>query len=117
MVLSGVDWKNQPRTLLDWVTVIVALVLISIYFSQWWIEEGARHYGIWVFFVAWLIIYFTDYWQPILYILTALALAVITGFLLLGGFKEQPLDQAAILLTAIFLLLLVYLFFSEEEPQ
>lgn len=117
MVVPGVDWKNQPQTLVDWVTVAVAVVLISIYFYQGWTAGGVYRYGIWVLFTGWLVIYFTGYWQPILYLLMAFVVTAITVFLLLGGYWEQPLDQAAILLTVLFLLLMVYLFFHEEEPQ
>lgn len=117
MVLSRVDWKNQPRTILDWVAVVVAVVLLSVHLYQGLVDGAVHHYGIWVVYAAWLVVFFTDYWQPILYLLTALAVAVITAFLLLGGYWEQPIDFAVILLTTVFLLLMVYLFFHEEGTQ
>ena len=113
MVLPGIDWKNQPRHILDWVTVAVALVLISIHLYQAVIDGAVHHYGIWAFFAAWLVVYFTDYWQPILYLMMAVVVAVITVFLLLSGYWKQPIDLATILLTTVFLLLMVYLFFYE----
>lgn len=117
MVVPSVDWKNQPQTLLDWVTVVVAMVLISIYVYQGWTTGGVYRYGIWILYLGWVLIYFTAYWQPILYLLMAFAVTAITVFLLLGGYWNQPLDQAALLLTTLFLLLLVYLSFHEEQTQ
>lgn len=102
---------------MDWVTIVVALVLLSIHLYQALIDGAVNHYGIWVVFAAWLVIFFTEYWQPILYLLMALIVATMTGFLLLSGYWEQPIDLATILLTSVFLLLMVYLFFHEEGTQ
>lgn len=117
MVLHRIDWKNQPRNILDWVTIVAAVVLVLVHFYQGWIEGGAHHHGIWLVFLIWLVVYFTEFWQPILYLVMAVTTAVITVFLILGGYWDQPVDQAMLLLTVVFLFLMVYLFFHEEGTQ
>ena len=114
MVIPGADWKNQPRNILDWVTILVAVVLVLVHFYQGWLEGGAHNHGIWLVFIAWLVVYFTEFWQPILYLVMAVTTAIITVSLILGGYWDQPIDQVTIVLTTVFLLPMVYLFFHEE---
>lgn len=115
MVLPELDWKNQPRHIVDWFIVVVALVLLPVYLYLWGANAGPQFFGIGLFFVAWLGVFFTDYWQPILYIVVAMAVAFITWALFRGGLWEQPIGQIAILLNGVFLLTSVYLFFYEER--
>lgn len=117
MVLPEADWKNQPRHLVDWFIVVVAVVLLAVYLSLWVTDGGLGYLGIGLVFVAWLIVFFTDAWQPILYLFVALAVALITLFLVRGGFWDQPLGQVAILFNSVFLLTSIYLFFYEDQPQ
>lgn len=115
MVRPGVDWKNEPRHIWDWFLVVVAVVLLSLYLYLWW-TDGAPHYlAIGLVFVVWLGVYFTEYWQPILYLVVALAVALITGVVVVDGLWDQPLGQLAILLNIVVLLTSGYLFVYEER--
>lgn len=114
MVLRGLDWKNQPRHIVDWFIVVVAVVLLVVYLSLWGLS-GRTDYGIvGLLFVAWLSVFFTGYWQPILYLLAAVGVGFLTGGLLVSGVWEQPLGQVAILLNGVFILTSGYLFLYED---
>lgn len=114
MVLSEADWKNQPHQTLNWFAMVIALAIITVSLFLWWKSGQVESLGIGVIFSAWLTIFFTDYWQSILYLAMALIVIFSASLLLLGGSWNQPLDQALLLLNAVFLLLIVYLFFYEE---
>lgn len=117
MDFPSIEWKIQPQTRLGWVVVGIGVVLISIYFYQASSAEAGYRYVIGILFLGWLIIYFSEYWKPILYLLMAVIDIAIIVFLLLIGYWEQPLDQAALLLTAIFLLFMVYLYYQEKPSK
>lgn len=114
MVLPEKDWKNQPRHIVDWFIIVVAFVLLSVYLYLWGTGGGKQYLILGVAFVAWLGVFFSDYWQPILYLLGALAIGLITLALFRSSLWEQLIGQMAILLNGIFLLTSVYLFFYED---
>ncbi|WP_218836323.1 hypothetical protein [Halorarum salinum] len=117
MVVPRLDWKNQPGYKFNLTAIVVAVVLFAVYFYLWWTEGGGNYLVLWIVFVMWLIAFFTHYWQPILYLVFAPLVAILTLFSLLIGDWGQPIDQTASLLTLVFLVLLVNLFFHEEGTQ
>lgn len=111
------DWKQQHRHVFDWLAVVVAVLLVIVYLSVWLTDGQTQYFGITMVFVAWLVVFFTDYWQPILYLLMALVVTSLIVFWLLSGVWNQPITQAAILLKIVFLLLIVYLYTDEERGR
>lgn len=114
MVLRDLDWKNQPRHIVDWFIVVVAVVLLVVYLSLWGLSGRTDYVIVGLLFVAWLSVFFTGYWQPILYLLTAVGVGFLTVGLFVGGAWEQPLGQVAILLNGVFILTSGYLFLYED---
>lgn len=115
MVRQDVDWKNQSRQVLDWFFVAVGSVLLVLYLFLW-AEDGSRVFiGLTFVFVLWLGVYFTNYWQPILYIIMAILILIVTGFWIWLGLWNQLSIQLGILLNLVFFLLCVYLFLHEER--
>lgn len=115
MVRQDVDWKNQSRQVLDWFFVAVGSVLLILYLFLW-AEDGSRLFiGLAFVFGLWLVIYFTTYWQPILYILMAIVISIVTGFWFWLGLWDQLVIQLGMMLNLVFFLLCVYLFLYEER--
>lgn len=115
MVRQEADWKNQSRRILDWFYVFVASALLMLYLFLW-AGEGSRVFiGLAFVFAIWLIIYFTAYWQPILYLIMAIVVLIVTGFWFWIGVWDQLWIQLGMLLNLAFFLLCVYLFLYEER--
>lgn len=114
MVLPEADWKNQADRALDRVILLVAGGLVGIYLLLWWSNGGLDHIGLVAVLATWVSVYFTSFWQPVLYLLVA---GILLGFTLLwfvDGSWERPLLLAAIVLNVLFVGLAIRLFFSEE---
>lgn len=115
MVLPDADWKNQPRHVFDWLTVVNAGFLVVIYVYQGWREGEALYIGLAAVLIAMGVVYFSAYWQPILYLLLAGAISIVTVVWLWEGVRGQTLVQAAIGFQVVFVVLNLYLFTSEER--
>lgn len=119
MVRPELDWKNQPRHIFDWFAILVAVLLIATYLSLWWLDGRSPYLVMAMVFSAWLAVYFTAYWQPILYLIMAAIVVGIPILYLPAQAFDGPIGLSAILLTVIFLLVIGYLLISEEsrDPQ
>lgn len=113
MVRQDAHWKVQDHTIFDWAIIAVGMVLSMVYLYRW--GSGSDESAIIsIGLLAWGLIYFTDYWQPILYFAPAIALSGVTIFWL---WKGQMIGLATVVATGLnilFVLLAVYLFFIEE---
>lgn len=114
MGVPEADWKNQPRHLLDWLAVAFAAVLSAVYAYGWWIDGHVHYLGLSLVLLVWLGLFFTSYWQPVLYPLIATVLAIYALFALLDGSLGQLAEQIRLVLAGAFVLLLLYLFIAEE---
>lgn len=117
MVRSDLDWKNQPRNIVDWSVILIAVLLLAMQLYLWWINGQSQYLVMAMVFFAWLAIFFTDYWQPILYAIMAGLVVFILIFGSFGEFFERPVGQIAFLLHGVFLLVILYLYFFEEASQ
>ena len=109
------DWKNQSRNAFDWLLVALAAVLLLLYLYQWWQRGGRLPLGLAAALTAGGVVYFSGYWQPILYLLATVVLTVATvGWIWLGEW-HQPVAQVTIALHVVVGVLTVYLF-NYEEP-
>lgn len=112
------DWKRQQEWHApDWITAAVALLLAALYAYLWWLDGQVEYLGIAAVFLGWLAVFFTRFWQPILYLFIAVVVTSITLLWLGRGVWERPVFQVAIALDVVFLLLVVYLFASEERTK
>lgn len=112
---SELDWKQQGRNVLDWLTIMFAVVLITVYLALWWLASHPNYFLIALIIFSWLIVYFTDFWQPILYLIMAIFIVILLILWVIDGLWDRPLAQAAIVLNVGFLLLVVYLYYYEEK--
>ena len=117
MVLPKADWKNQPGNLFDWGAIVTGLALIAVYLYLGWTGGWAVYFLMASIIVAWLIGFFTDYWQPILSVFMVIIIAIFSAALLVGDFWERTLNQIAIPLNITFAVLHLYLFYDESRPQ
>lgn len=115
MVLPSADWKNQPDQAADWFILGVGGLLAAIYAHQWWAVGGATYGGPAAVLIGWILVFFTKFWQPILYFAVSVTVGVVTVLWLVGGEWRQPVNQAAILLNLVYIGLSAYLF-THEEP-
>lgn len=117
MVLPEADWKNQPGDLFDWGTIVAGLALITVYLYLWWTGGWTGYFLMASILVAWLVVFFTAYWQPILSLIMVIIIALVSVALLLGDFWERTLNQVAIPLNIAFAALHLYLLYDEGRPQ
>lgn len=115
MVRPELDWKKQGRNIFNWLTIVCAVVLITVYLTLWWMDGQQYYIQLALLFFAWLGVFFTDYWQPILYLVMASVIIVVLIFWTFESLWDQPLDYIATLLKIAFLLLVSYLYYYEEK--
>lgn len=116
MVRRDADWKVQDRHLLDWVTLGVGSLLAVLYLYRGLLGSGQSGLlGVGLILVG--VVYFTAYWQPILYLVTDLVLIGMTIFWFWDGPLEEPLVLVVAALNVVFVALTVYLFFFEEPTM
>lgn len=111
------DWKQQRWHVLDWAAVGVAGAVIFVYLARWSIAGQDEYLGFALFFFAWVLLFFTRLWQPILYLLMTVLVFASIIFSFLGSNWEQPLGLTAILLRGAFIFIIIPLFFIEERGQ
>lgn len=114
MGVPEADWKNQPWHVLDWLTVAVAVVLSAMFAYGWWTDGHAYQLGLSLVLLVWLAIFFSSYWQPILYPVIVVVFTVYALFALLVGHWDRPMDQIRLVLSGGFVLLALYLFVAED---
>lgn len=114
MVRRDADWKEQDRHALNWLTAIVVILLVAINLYQWW--RGSDPNAVLAAALgAWGILYFTGYWQPILYPIAAIVLSGGTFTRFWRGTWDEPINFLTIVLNVLFVSLSVYLFLTEES--
>lgn len=116
MGIDEADWKNQPRQILDWIILIVGSGMLAVYAYLWWVEAELYLGMVSLLFVAG-ILYFTAYWQPVLYLVLSVVIATLTFIWFIDGSWRQSLVQIAIFFNGIFILLSIYLFINEEKVE
>lgn len=114
MGIPQADWKNQPAHILDWVIVGVSMGLLAIYLYLWWVEQLTQYLGIVVILVAGGLVYFTDYWQPVLYLVMSVFLIIHLFISIVTGSWRHSLIQVASSLKIIIIILGTYLFYRED---
>lgn len=112
MVRPELNWKYQQRNVLNWVTI--ALALIDVYVFLWFREGRPLHLVLAGIFLAWLGVYLTDYWQPILYLVVAMILLLTLIPWAVRGLWGGPLGVTASALNAVVFLVFLYLYYYEE---
>lgn len=111
---ASADWKNQYRHALDWISVGIGVLLMALYAYLWWTNAGPRYWGMALLFLVWLVVYFSDYWQPILYVALSVVVVSYTVFWLVSWVWREPLAMVAIVLNLAFVSIALYLFVHEE---
>lgn len=114
MGIPQADWKNQPAHLLDWVILGVSMGLLAIYLYLWWVERLIQYLGVVVVLVAAGFVYFTDYWQPVLYLVISVFLIIHLFLSIFTGSWQRLLITVASSLKIIFIILGTYLFYRED---
>lgn len=115
MVRPELDWKKQGRNIFNWLTIVFAVVLITVYLTLWWMDGQLYYLQLALLFFVWLGVFFTGYWQPILYLVMASVIIVVLIFWAYEGLWDQPLGHIATLLKIAFLLLVTYLYYYEAR--
>lgn len=115
MVLPRADWKNQQHHTLDWIAVVVALALLVAYGYLWSVSAGEAYLILTLGFVALLLTFFTKYWQPILYVLAAIPVAIVSVLLLQGPSRDLPGNRIVVGLNVVFVLVALTLWILEER--
>lgn len=111
------DWKNQPRHAFDWLSTVLGVVLISLY-SFLWLSVGRIEYSAMaLFFATWLVLFFSPYWQPILYVLASVVVIPYTVYGLFTDLPSGTLVILALVLNCVFVALVLFLFFREERGR
>jgi hypothetical protein len=112
------DWKEQRQQHApDWLTAGVALLLAALYAYLWLLDGQAEYLAITAVLLAWVGVFFTRYWQPILYLFVAIFVASLTVLWIVRGVWQRPVFLVAVVLDVVFLLLVVYLFATEERAE
>lgn len=111
------DWKVQDRHALDWVVVAVVLGLVGGYLYLGSVEELSLYFGVAVALVAWLVLFFSRYWQTILYLPAIVLVSAVTAVWILRGTWAREPAIAVISLNAVLLAVTSYLLFAEEPAM
>jgi hypothetical protein len=109
------DWKRQEEHTLDWIVVVSALLLAAMDLYLWSVDGVVQYAVLALVVLAWLAVYFTSYWHPILYLLMGLIVTAVILFWLVAAVWDRPAGLLALLLKVGFLFLLGYQFYAEEE--
>ncbi|NHN42725.1 hypothetical protein G9C85_13950 [Halorubellus sp. JP-L1] len=115
MVRDEVRWRNQRPKALNWVAAAFAGVLAVLHVGAWFRTMEGEPLVLAVFLVVWLGVYFTRYWQPVLYLLAAVVLGSSVAIDLLTTLPDEPFPSLVLGTTAAFVVSALYLFVSEEH--
>ena len=112
---------GERRDRWNWLLTLLAVVLASIHLYLGFAApsvaaETARQYlVIAALFLAGLVVYFTAFWRPVLYLL-GVGFSVYLGVLwVLGGLEHFTLGVLTGVVSTAFVLLSIYLFYREER--
>jgi hypothetical protein len=114
MVRSEADWKQQPWYAPNLVMIGLATALLLAFTGLWWFGDGNISLGPAVVFAAWLGLFLSSYWQPVLYLLFGVVLVVAGVFLGFNGFLGSVPESAVLVGTVVFTGLSFALFVFEE---
>jgi len=115
MGIPAADWKNQEHRLADWLLLFLAGGITSLYLYQALLAEDLVYVSFVVLMAAWLAVYFSSYWQPVLYLVTAVIVGGTTLFWLFDGGVNRLLAQFTVVLHVLFVFVSGYLFYQEER--
>lgn len=115
MVRPKKDWKNQGYDALNWLTIVFTITLFTIFLALWWTVRVPVYLFLAVVFIIWLDFFFSDYWQPILYLAMGAISSGILFFWAYTGLWSGLLGQTGIILNIFFLLLVLYRYYSEHN--
>lgn len=115
MAVPESDWKNQPFRILDWIILGIGGLLLALYLFLWMSDPRGYYPVIAGILVISGIVYFTDYWQPILYPVVAIPLFVVMSIWIVDGSWRQLPILVTMIFNSGFILLGFYLFYSEER--
>jgi len=114
MVRAEADWKEQPWHWPDLLMIGLATALLLSFVGLWWFGGSTVSLGPAVVFAAWLGLFLSDYWQPVLYLLFGLVLIVGTVVLVYRGLLHQLPESAVVGGTVVFVGISFALFVFEE---
>lgn len=114
MSQSDADWKEQDHSALDWGTVVVAVALAVVYLQLGRASGRGTYFAVAGALLVWVVVFFTGYWDPILYVPAAVLTTSITVFWFVIGSWEEALHQTAALLNVVFLAITSYLVIYED---
>jgi|GEM_PF-2599084 hypothetical protein len=115
MVRTDADWKSERPNRLSWVTVALAVGLVALYVATWLRTDGQEPLVLAILLTAWVGVYFTRYWQPILYLVAVIVFGGIVAVDLLTGVSDVPFYWLVVATTAAFVATAIYLFVIEES--
>lgn len=117
MVRADADWKNDDsrHRVLDWVAVVLAVALVALYVATYLRNGHQEPIALAVILAGWTVLYFTQYWQPILYLFAA---AVFGGSVVVDvvtGIPDVPFYWLVVATTFAFVAAAISLFAYEES--
>jgi hypothetical protein len=114
MVRTELDWKSERAHPLNWVAIALAVVLVALYAATW-LRTGEQEPLVFAVVLAgWIGVYFTRFWEPILYLVAAAVFGGSVVIDLLTGIPGVPFYWLMVATTVAFVALAVYLFATEE---
>lgn len=116
MVKPETDWKNQSFQVLDWLAVALAGVLVVVSVGLWWVIDSRSSIVVAVVFAAWIGVYFSRHWQPVLYPVSAVVAVLVAADFVYSDVVGRPLVLGTIALTIGFAVVSMVLFVREEQP-
>lgn len=115
MAVPESDWKNKPGKFLNWLLVLIAVALFLVHGYLWFTLEVERYLALAIGFFVWLVVFYSRYWQSVLYLVSGLLLILLLSFWFVYEVWQRPIGRIRFSLGVIFLLLSAYLFFKEER--
>lgn len=114
MVRPEADWKEQPWYAPDLLMIALATALLVAFTGLWWLGDSTVSLGPAVVFGAWLGLFLSHYWQPVLYLLFGLVLVVAIVVMTYNGFLGRLPESAVLGGTVVFVGVSFGLFIFEE---
>lgn len=120
--MTGETIVRSPADLssLDWVFLLLTVVLAGIHFYLGLVApfvppvRATQFVVIGVAFIAGVVIYFTSYWRPALYLLGAAFAAYLVILWILGGTEFFAVGATTGVIASVFFVLAVVLFLRES---
>lgn len=115
MVLPDSDWKNQSGDVLDATIAVLGLTLVCVSLYLWWTGPLVGYLVVAIAVIGGGVVYFAELWQPVLYLVIAVALLAFSGYVVAYGSWREPLELALLALNVTVAVLAVYLSYAEER--